>query len=471
MNRNNGRRAGDDAAEGDRAAAGGRAAADRVAADAVHAELLVRGSEASPQPRLDATRRAVELLGDPQRSYSIVHITGTNGKTSTARMIESILRAYGLRTGLLTSPHLLRLNERIVIDGEPITDRSLADNWADVAPYLLMVDAELAASGEPSLSNFEALTALAYASFADAPVDVAVIEVGMGGEWDSTNVADGDVAVFTSIALDHTRFLGETVGEIARTKAGIIKPAATVVTALQAAEAMDELRSAAEHNEAELVAEGVGFALLDARLAVGGQLIDVRGRAGEYRELFLPLFGEHQAHNAAVAIAAVESFLGDGTQHLADEVLIDGLASVTSPGRLQLIGIEPSVLVDAAHNPHGAEALGRALLQSFAFDSITAIVGVLADKDDRGIIAALDPVVDRFIVTRSDSARAVEADDLADTVTSVAGPDRVRVEPDLAVALAEARDAAGPNDAILITGSITLVAQAMLIAREQNWML
>ena len=456
---------------GERGGEGEQAAADRAAADAVHAELLARGSEGSPQPRLDAARRAVELLGDPQRSFAIVHLTGTNGKTSTARMIESILRAYGLRTGLLTSPHLLRINERIVIDGEPITDRALADNWADVAPYLLMVDAELAASGEPTLSNFEALTALAYASFADAPVDVAVIEVGMGGEWDSTNVADGDVAVFTPIALDHTRFLGETVAEIARTKAGIVKPAATVVSALQAAEAMDELMSAAEHNEAEMVAEGVGFALLDARLAVGGQLIDVRGRAGEDRELFLPLFGEHQAHNAAVAIAAVESFLGDGTQPLADDVLTEGLATVTSPGRLQLIGIEPSVLVDAAHNPHGAQALGRALMDSFAFDSITAIVGVLADKDDRGIIEALDPIVDRFIVTRSDSVRAVAADDLAETVTAVAGPDRVRIEPELAVALAEARDEAGPNDAILVTGSITLVGQAMLIAREQNWML
>jgi dihydrofolate synthase/folylpolyglutamate synthase len=410
-------------------------------------------------------------LGDPQRSFAVVHVTGTNGKTSTARMIESILRAYGLRTGLMTSPHLLRINERIMIDGEPISDQALADNWADVAPYLLMVDAELAANGDAALSNFEALTVLAYASFADAPVDVAVIEVGMGGEWDSTNVADGDVAVLTPVALDHTRYLGDTVAEIARTKSGIIKPAAIVVSALQATEAMDEIASAARHNEAEVVAEGVGFALLDARLAVGGQLIDVRGRAGEYRELFLPLFGEHQAHNAAVAIAAVESFLGNGRQMLADDVLTEGLTTVTSPGRLQLIGIAPSVLVDAAHNPHGAQALGRALMQSFAFDSITAIVGVLADKDDQGIIEALDPIVDRFIVTRCDSTRTVSADDLAETVTAVAGPDRVRVEPDFALALAEARAEAGPNDAILVTGSITLVGQAMLIAQEQNWAL
>lgn len=174
-----------------------RSADDRAAAEAVHAELLARIGEANPQPRLDATRRTAELLGDPHRSFAIVHITGTNGKTSTARMIESILRAYGLRTGLLTSPHLTRLNERIVIDGAPISDRMLADTWSDIAPYLLMVDAELTANGEAPLSNFEALTVLAFAAFADAPVDVAVLEVGMGGEWDSTNVADGDVAVFT----------------------------------------------------------------------------------------------------------------------------------------------------------------------------------------------------------------------------------------------------------------------------------
>ncbi|UYN84614.1 MAG: bifunctional folylpolyglutamate synthase/dihydrofolate synthase [Microcella sp.] len=448
-----------------------RSADDRAAAEAVHAELLARIGEANPQPRLEATRRAAELLGDPHRSFAIVHITGTNGKTSTARMIESILRAYGLRTGLLTSPHLTRLNERIVIDGEPISDRMLADTWADIAPYLLMVDAELTANGEAPLSNFEALTALSFAAFADAPVDVAVLEVGMGGEWDSTNIADGDVAVLTPIALDHERFLGSTVGEIARTKAGIIKPAATVVTAIQQPEAMQELTAAAEHNEAAVVCEGIGFALVDARLAVGGQLIDVRGRAGEYREVFLPLFGVHQAQNAAVAIAAVESFLGDGTQPLADDVLAEGLGSVTSPGRLQLIGTEPSVLIDAAHNPHGAEALARALLTSFAFDSITAIVGVLDDKDARGIIEALDPVVDRFIVSSSATARSIDGDELADVVAAVASHDRVSVEPSLAAAIDAARAEAGPNDAVLITGSVTMAGQALLIAREQNWVL
>lgn len=443
-------------------------AIDRADAEKVYEELLSRIGEAAPRPRLAPTRRAAELLGDPQRSYAIIHVTGTNGKTTTSRIAESILRAYGLRTGLLTSPHLVRVNERIMIDGQPISDRALADNWADIAPYVLMVDAELTANGEEPLTYFEALTLLAFASFADAPVDVVVLEVGMGGEWDSTNVADGDVAVFTPIALDHQARLGRTIGEIARTKAGIIKPAAVVVTALQQTEAMDELVRAAEHDEAALQCEGVDFALLDARLAVGGQVIDVRGRAGEYRDLALPLFGEHQAQNAVVAIAAVESFLGDGTQPLADDVLANGLAAVTSPGRLQVLATEPSVIVDAAHNPHGARALATTLLGSFAFDSITAIVGVLDDKDAHGIIEALDPVVTRFVVTRSDSDRALDVEALAEIATAVAGPDRVRIEPELAVALAEARDEAGPGDAVLVTGSITLVGQAMLMSAQED---
>jgi dihydrofolate synthase / folylpolyglutamate synthase len=438
--------------------------ADRSAADAVFAELLDRLGEGSPQPRLEPTRRAVELLGDPQRSYAIIHITGTNGKTSTSRVIESILRCYGLRVGLMTSPHLVRLNERIMIDGESIGDRALADNWADIQPYLLMVDAELTANGEEPLTYFEALTVLAFACFADAPVDVVVLEVGMGGEWDSTNVADGDVAVFTPIALDHENRLGRTVAEIARTKAGIIKPAARVVSALQQPEALAEIARAAELDEAALALEGVAFEVLDARLAVGGQVIAVRGLAGEYRDLYLPLYGEHQAHNTALAIAAVESFLGAGERPLVPEILLEALATVTSPGRLQLIGTDPSVLVDAAHNPHGAQALTGALLGSFAFERITAVIGILADKDERGIIEALDPVVESFIVTQSDSDRALDAHQLADLVTRIAGPDRVHVEPDPAVALATARGAAGPNDAIVVTGSISLVGQAMRIA-------
>ncbi len=442
--------------------------ADRVAADRVYAELLDRIGEHAPQPRLEPTRRAVELLGDPQRSYGVIHITGTNGKTSTSRIAESILRAHGLRTGLMTSPHLVRVNERIVIDGEPISDRALADNWADIQPYLLMVDAELTANGDEPLTYFEALTVLAFACFADAPVDVAVVEVGMGGEWDSTNVADGDVAVLTPIALDHTHRLGSTVAEIARTKAGIIKPAAQVVTALQQTEAMDEITRAAEHDEATIVAEGVDFQVVDARLAVGGQALTVRGRAGTYDELLLPLFGPHQAQNAAIAIAAVESFLGAGSQPLAPEVLAEGLAAVTSPGRLQIIATEPTVLVDAAHNPHGAEALARAVMGSFAFTAVTAVVGVLDDKDAHGILAALDPVVERFVITQSDSERAIPAAELAEVAAQIAGPDRVMVAVDPEEAIAAARESSDATAAVLVTGSITLVGQAISIIVREN---
>ena len=442
--------------------------ADRAAADRVYAELLARIGEHAPQPRLEPTRRAVELLGDPQRSYGVIHITGTNGKTSTSRIAESILRAHGLRTGLMTSPHLVRVNERIVIDGEPISDRALVDNWEDIQPYLLMVDAELTANGEEPLTYFEALTVLAFACFADAPVDVAVVEVGMGGEWDSTNVADGDVAVLTPIALDHTHRLGSTVAEIARTKAGIIKPAAQVVTALQQTEAMDEILRAAEHDEATVVAEGVDFQVLDARLAVGGQALTVRGRAATYDDLLLPLFGPHQAQNAAIAIAAVESFLGAGTQPIAPDVLAEGLANVRSPGRLQIVATEPTVLVDAAHNPHGAEALARAVMGSFAFTAVTAVIGVLDDKDAHGIIAALDPVVERFVVTQSDSERAIPAEELAEIAAHIAGPDRVVVAADPHDAIESARQSSEPSAAVLVTGSITLVGQAISILAREN---
>jgi dihydrofolate synthase/folylpolyglutamate synthase len=438
-------------------------------ADRVYEELLERIGEAAPQPRLAATRRAVELLGDPQRSYPIVHVTGTNGKTSTSRMIESILRAYGLRTGLMTSPHLVRVNERIVVDGQPISNRSLAANWADIRPFLEIVDAELEMKGEEPLTFFEALTVLAYAAFADAPVDVAVIEVGMGGEWDSTNVADGQVAVFAPIDLDHTQRLGSTVAEIARTKAGIIKPIADVVSALQAPAALAELERAVELTESTLAVEGTAFALESSAVAVGGQVITVRGIAGTYRDVFLPLFGDHQGHNAALAIAAVESFLGQGTQPLVGDVLAEGLGAATSPGRLQVVGIEPTVLVDAAHNPHGARALAASLGTYFTFEEVVVVIGVLQDKDARGILHALAPIATRFIATKSQSERAVASADLAELVREVATD--VTEEDSFDDALRDARSWAAQKTgrAVLVTGSITLVGEAIALANSEGW--
>jgi dihydrofolate synthase/folylpolyglutamate synthase len=434
-------------------------------------ELLERVGENAPQPRLDATRRAAELLGDPQRAYPIIHITGTNGKTSTSRIIESILRAHGLRTGMLTSPHLERVNERIVIDGEPISNQAFVSNWQDVRPFLDITDAELDAKGEARLSFFEALTLLAFAAFADAPVDVVVLEVGMGGEWDSTNIADGQVAVFTPIALDHMKRLGSTVAEIARTKSGIIKPAAEVVSAEQTADALAELERAVELTESTLAVAGTAFGVEADTVAVGGQVITVRGLAGTYPDLFLPLFGDYQAANAALAIAAVESFIGGGTLALNQDVLAEGLATATSPGRLQIIGNEPTVLVDAAHNPHGAAALATALTEYFTFDHVTAVIGILGDKDAAGILRELDAVVDDFVITQSTSDRAVDSDDLAAIAVSIVGPDRVTVEPSLESALEIARDRAAETDkgAVLVTGSITLVGDAIVFARDQGW--
>jgi dihydrofolate synthase/folylpolyglutamate synthase len=434
-------------------------AEDRSAASAVAEALYARIGEAAPHRRLEAARRAVELLGDPQRMYGVIHIAGTNGKTSTARIIESLLRAHGLRVGLMTSPHLHRLNERIMIDGEPIADRMLADNWADVEPVLQMVDAELLANSEPALSFYEALTVLTFACFADAPVDVAVIEVGMGGEWDATNVVVADVAVLTPIAMDHAEFLGDTIREIARTKAGIVKPASRVVSAHQSDDAMEEILRATELSEATLRVLGRDFYLMSVEQAVGGQVLSVSGIAGEYRSLTLPLFGEHQADNAAVAIAAVESFLGNGETPLGSEVVEDGILLSSSPGRLQVIDHQPTVIIDAAHNPHGAEALCRALMGSFAFPRLVCVVGILQEKDVIGIIEALDPVVDHFVVTQSQSDRAIFVSDLADAVSAIAGPDRVDSRANVESALERAKEISGVDGGVIITGSITLIGE------------
>lgn len=431
--------------------------------------LVARIGERSPQPRLHATRKAVEYLGNPQQMYSIVHITGTNGKTSTARMIEALCRAHGLRTGLMTSPHLRFVNERIMIDGKPIGDEQFVDNWRDVEPYIQLVDAELVAAGEVPLTYFETLTVLTLAAFADAPVDVAVLEVGMGGEWDSTNVADADVAVFTPIGIDHAEFLGDTVTKIARTKSGIIKPASIVVTAAQEPDALAEIVRAAEKFGDELVVEGDGFELMSSVSAVGGQILQVRGRASAYRDVPVTLHGAHQAHNAALAIAAVESLFGNGTRPIPDEILSVALGNVTSPGRLQYLAANPPIIVDAAHNPHGAQALATAIVDVLPFEKIWLVLGVLEDKDSRGIIEALDPVVAGFICTQSGSDRATETHNLAALVASLVEPGKVHAEPTLAAAIETAKTLCGPADAIMVTGSITLVGDAITLARTENW--
>lgn len=438
---------------------------------AVWADLERRWPENRIEPSLDRIAALTALLGEPQRTYPVIHVTGTNGKTSTARMIEALLRSFGLRTGLLTSPHLADPRERIVFDGEVIdAERALA-TWRDVEPYVALIDAQSAEVGGPALSFFETMTALAFAAFADAPIDVAVVEVGMGGAWDATNVADGVVAVVTPIGLDHRDYLGETVEEIAVEKAGIIKPGAIAVLSAQEPAVERVLLDRTVEMDATVAREGQQFGVLRRGVAVGGQVLVLRGLHGEYDEVFVPLFGEHQARNAALALAAAEAFLG-GLGALDADLVRAGFASVTSPGRLEIVRRSPTVVLDAAHNPHGASALAAALTDSFDFTSLVAVVGMLADKDTVGIIEALAASVDRFVVTAPRSPRALPAEDLAAVVRDIVGDDRVVVEPDLVEALdraaAQAEEAGEYGGAgVLVTGSVALVGQArtLLVGR------
>ncbi|WP_203579579.1 bifunctional folylpolyglutamate synthase/dihydrofolate synthase [Microbacterium hibisci] len=442
---------------------------DRRRADAVYEALLQRQGERWVQPRVERTRRVLELLDDPQKTYRVVHVTGTNGKTSISRMIESLVRAHGLRTGLFTSPHLERFTERIMVDGEPIADAAVADAWDEIEPFVGIVDAELEANGDAPLTFFELLTVLAFVAFADAPIDVLVLEVGMGGSWDSTNTADGDVAVFAPIDVDHADRLGDTIAEIAGVKAGIIKDGAAVVSARQDAAAEAVLREAAAAHGATIAFEGGEFALAQQRLAVGGQQITVRGLAGTYEDEYVPLYGGHQGFNAALAIAAVESLVGGGSQRIAGDVLAEGFGSVTSPGRLQLVGANPTVLVDAAHNPHGARALVTALREAFDFDEWGVVLGVLSDKDAAGIVAELAPVAAQLFATAPDSERAEDADTIADLAE--AHDLRVTVHRDLAEAADAARAWAAASDrrAVVIAGSVVLAGEALALANAEDW--
>jgi dihydrofolate synthase/folylpolyglutamate synthase len=442
---------------------------DRSRADAVYAELLTRQGEQWVQPRVERTRRVLELLDDPQRTYRVVHVTGTNGKTSTARMIESLLRAHGLRTGLFTSPHLERFTERIMIDGEPIQDEAVADAWDEIRPFVDLVDAELSAAGDASLTFFELLTVLAFVAFSDAPIDVAVVEVGMGGSWDSTNTADGDVAVIAPVGMDHADRLGGTIAEIATVKSGIIKPGAAVVSAAQVPEAAQVIARAAERAGATLAVEGAQFGLESQRLAVGGQLLDIHGIGGRYEELYLPLYGAHQGRNAALALAAVESLIGRPGEVLAPDVVAEGFGQATSPGRLQLVGTNPTVLVDAAHNPHGMHALVAALGDSFDFDEWGVVLGVLEDKDAAGIVAELAPAATVVFATGPASERARDADAVADLVEAAGLP--VTVHPDLADAAEAAREWASSSDrrAVVIVGSVVLAGEALTLATAEDW--
>lgn len=446
--------------------------AEPTTVEEVYAILLGRAPENKMEPRLAPLFRAMDVLGEPNKAFPIVHITGTNGKTSTARMIEAGLRAHGLRTGRYTSPHLSRVTERISIDGAPVPDATFVRIWNEIMPYLDIVDAELEAAGEPRLTYFECVTILGFAVFADEPVDVAVIEVGLGGITDATNVGDGAVSVVTPISLDHTDLLGDTVEEIASEKAGIIKPGGFLISAAQPAGAAQVLLDKAREVGAPYRFEGVEFGVESRALAVGGQVVTVRGLAGRYEDLAVPLHGAHQAENAAVAVAALEAFLGGGEKELNVEILREGFAEVSSPGRLEVVRTSPTIVVDAAHNPDGIRVSARALKESFDFSGLTVVLGVLREKDAEEILLTLKeelaelPV--EYCFTQSASPRAIPAGELSELALDLGfEEDSVHVEEKLDSAIeyaVERADATGDfGGGVLITGSITVVGEARIL--------
>lgn len=420
-------------------------------------------------PDLDRITDLLTLLGDPQRAYPSVHLTGTNGKTSTARMVDALLREFGVRTGRYTSPHLERITERIAIDGEPINGERFAQVYDEVAPLAEVVDAR----HPDRMTFFELLTAMGFAAFADAPVDAGVIEVGLGGRWDATNLIEAPVAVITPIGLDHVGILGDTVADIAGEKAGIVHQGAVCVTSVQPPEAMAVIEARVAEVGARLVRAGRDFGLTSRVLAVGGQQLSLAGLAGQYDDVFLPLHGVHQAGNALTALVAVEAFLGAGGERgpLDADGVRKAFAAVSSPGRLEVVRRGPTVLIDGAHNPAGTAALAAALAEEFGFTRCVAVLAVLGDKDAVGMLAALDPVVDTVVCATNTSPRAMSADQLAAVARDVLGEDRVEVEPrlddaiDAAVELAESGAEGQVGAGVVVTGSIVTAGEARTLLR------
>ena len=439
---------------------------DQSRIDAIEQALLARWPETRIEPTLDRIAALVDILGSPQLTYPTIHIGGTNGKTTTSRMIDSLLFEMGLRTGRFTSPHLESYLERIAINGQPIDAKALIFSFNDISAYLDLMDAKF----EHPISFFEAITALAFAAFAEHPIDVGVIEVGMGGLWDATNVVDADVSVIMPIGLDHTEYLGETLTEIAQTKAGIIKEGGFVVLAQQEPECAVELIKRAALVGAEIAREGVEYSVISRSVAVGGQLLTIQGTKEIYTDIYIPLHGKHQASNAAAALVAVEIFFGD--QDLDIEAVRAGFAQVTSPGRCEIVHRDPTIILDAAHNPHGAAAIADTIQSEFTFDEVIGIFAPMADKDVRGILLELEQVMDSVIVSANSSPRAMKVDALEMMAIEIFGADRVFNAQSIAEAIDKAvKDSIRPLSedtiGVLITGSVVSVGEARAIVRKK----
>ena len=439
---------------------------DQERIDAIEQALLKRWPETKIEPTLERIAALVDILGSPQLTYPTIHVGGTNGKTTTSRMIDSLLFEMGLRTGRFTSPHLESYRERISINGQPIDPKALIFSYNDIAAYLDFMDTKF----DTPISFFEAITALAFAAFAEHPIDVGVIEVGMGGEWDATNVVDADVSVIMPIDLDHTEYLGSTIAEIAKTKAGIIKEGGFVVLAQQSPEAAVELLKKAAEVGADIAREGLEYVIESRTIAVGGQLLTIKTPKDTYEEIFLPLHGKHQASNAAAALVAVEAFFGD--QELDYEAVLAGFANVQSPGRCEVLHRDPTIIIDAAHNPHGARALAETIQNEFTFDEVIGIFAAMGDKDVQGALVELEKVMDSIIVTKNSSARSMAVADVEALATKIFGADRVFAAETLDAAIEKAiKDSVRPLSedtlGILITGSVVTVGEARTIVRKR----
>ena len=436
---------------------------DAAEFEAVQRALLARWPEHRIAPDLARIEMLCDLLASPQLTSPVIHVAGTNGKTSVARIIETLLRTMGLRTGLMTSPALRDLTERIEIDGEPVSTQRFVDVYRQVEPYVEMVDSASVSEGGPPMTMFEVITGLGYALFADAPVDVAVVEAGMGGRWDATNVNTADVAVITPIGMDHNDYLGETLAEIAAEKAGIIKPGARVVLAHQQPEALAVLIQAADDAGATVLLPGTDYEVISRGLAVGGQVVTMRVADHVYEEVFLNLHGRHQADNAALALAAVRALLGRNPE---PDLVTEAFAQVHSPGRLEVIGRHPLTLADAAHNPHGMQALCLAVAESFTYDRLVAVLAIMGDKDIDAMLSSLAQIVDEVVVTANDSPRCLPAADLAQAASGYWSADAVHQVGNLPEAMEFARTLAGPQGCVVATGSVVTAGMARGWARS-----
>ncbi|BCR80832.1 folylpolyglutamate synthase/dihydrofolate synthase family protein [Arachnia rubra] len=432
------------------------------------AELTSRWPEHRVGPGLSRIAALMDLLGNPERATPVIQVAGTNGKGSTCIMIDALLRSAGLRTGRFASPHLSDARERICIDGQPLSEARFAEAWQEVEPFVRMVD-EQQLDGI-AMTFFEVITGMAYAAFADTPVDVAVVEVGLGGRWDATSVADPQVAVVTPVGADHTHILGDSLEKIAAEKAGIIKPGATVVLSGQEPAAARVLLAQAVEAGDVVRAEGPDFGVLERRPAVGGQVIRIESAGGPLGDLFLPLHGAHMARNAALAVAAVEAFLGG--QPLAPEIIEEGFASVVAPARLELARTSPAIVIDTAHNPQAAQATIDACQEAFAFQPLIGVVAMMADKDTSGVLEIFASAMDQVVVTRAQGTpRALPAEELARAAEDFWPAGKVHQAPAMPDALELATllaDAAGPGTGVLVAGSLIAAGQARdLLVAEQ----